>query len=132
MRVAGQDARSARSVVLGRAPEQFRALFARKYQESFGAGISLQASKQSHILVSYMPANDSLSRPAQASIDNVLGESGQFELLIRLWGECVDALKPLSRKLAQGADLTTREAYEALPEGHAGVDGRAARALLDA
>jgi len=118
--VARQDVRSPRSVVVNRLPEQFRELFERKYEERFGSGMKLRTAARPHRL-EYRPGSPTLlySMGLQArqaiSIPNVLGIGGQFKPLVRIWTDCIEELRPLSRQAAKGMDLTTREAYWALP-----------------
>jgi uncharacterized tellurite resistance protein B-like protein len=68
-----------------------------------------------------------LSRVADAikpiRIPHVMGIQSQFKPLIEIWTSCIEDLKPLSRAMARGADVLTRDAYEALPDDlKAGVE----------
>jgi uncharacterized tellurite resistance protein B-like protein len=121
--VAKRDERSPRSVVSARVPEQFGELFRRKYHECFGKGMRLRSAARDH-RIEYHPGSITLlhAGPPQAStaldpisIPNVYGIQSQFKPLVRIWSECVEELRPLSRRAAKDADLTTREAYWALP-----------------
>jgi len=118
--VAKQDVRSPRSVVANRVPEHFRDLFGRRYQERFGGGMKLRTAARPHRL-EYRPGSPTLlySTGLQArqpiSIPNVLGIASQFRPLVQIWTDCIEELRPLSRRAAKGLDLTTREAYWALP-----------------
>ena len=58
MRIARQDPRCPRSVMLDRLPEQFKSLFEKRYHEQFGEGMILKASKRDRSL-SYRPASPS-------------------------------------------------------------------------
>ena len=49
-------------------------------------------------------------------IPHVMGIQSQFKPLIEIWTGCIEDLKPLSRAMARGAEVLTREAYEALPD----------------
>ena len=49
-------------------------------------------------------------------IPHVMGIQSQFKPLIEIWTGCIEDLKPLSRAMARGAEVLTRDAYEALPE----------------
>jgi len=119
--VARQDVRTTRSVVVDRAPEQFMSLFTQKYREQFGEGVMLKVSDRERLL-GYHPASPSLlglgyssAALAPVSIPNVLGIQSQFKPLVRIWSECIEELRAYSRAVSKGADITTREAYEALP-----------------
>lgn len=122
MRVAKLDPRSPRSVVLDRLPEQFRVLFAKRYEERFGEGMLLRAAKRDREVI-YRPANpslidgfDSLTVIEPVRVPNVPGIQSQFEPLVRIWSSCIEELKPLNRVIAKGAEVTTRAVYEALPK----------------
>jgi hypothetical protein len=122
MRLARLDPRAPRSVVLDRLPEQFRTLFAKRYAEHFGEGLLLKSAKRDREVV-YRPASPSLLQQvgsgaflAPVRVPNVLGIQSQFSPLIQIWTSCIEELKPLSRLMARGAEVTTRAAYEALPE----------------
>jgi len=119
--VARNDIRSSRSVVVARVAEQFRALFYKKYTDSFGPGLELKAAARERLL-EYKPASPTVlhgmshySLPG-IRIPNVLGLSSQFKPLVDLWEECIEELKPLSREIGKGRDMLTRQAYQALPE----------------
>jgi len=122
MRLARLDPRSPRSVVLERLPEQFRTLFAKRYAEKFGEGLLLRAAKRDREVV-YRPASPSMLEQIHARnyfepvrVPNILGIQSQFAPLIPIWTSCIEELKPLSRVMARGAEVTTRAAYDALPE----------------
>jgi uncharacterized tellurite resistance protein B-like protein len=119
--VARQDIRIKRSVVVDRAPDQFVSLFMQKYREQFGQGMMLKVSDRER-LVGYHPASPSLLELGYSSdalapvrIPNVLGIQSQFKPLIQIWSNCIEELRAYSRAVSKGADITTREAYEALP-----------------
>jgi uncharacterized tellurite resistance protein B-like protein len=121
LRIAKLDARCPRSVVIDRLPDQFNALFDKRYCEEFGEGLRLRASESDRALT-YRPASPSLlshftydSYPC-VRLANVLGIQSQFSPLVSLWSSCVDELRPLSRIAAKGVELTTRAAYDALPD----------------
>lgn len=119
--VARQDIRTTRSVVVDRAPEQFISLFMQKYRELFGDGMMLKVSDRKRLL-GYHPASPSLLELGFSStaltpvrIPNVLGIQSQFKQLVQIWSECIEELRAYSRAVSRGTDITTREAYEALP-----------------
>jgi len=123
MRIARQDPRSPRSVVLDRLPEQFESLFEKRYREQFGGGLILNASESDRSL-SYRPASPSLLFNATLSarfiapikIPNVTAVQSQFSPLITIWSSCIEELRPLNRVVAKGIEANTREAFEALPD----------------
>ena len=57
---------------------------------------------------------------------NVLGIQSQFSPLVAIWSSCIEELRPVSRVLAKGIEVDSREAFEALPEELQG-DGRTSR-----
>jgi uncharacterized tellurite resistance protein B-like protein len=118
--MASQDARFPRSVVAQRLPEQFENLFRKKYTAAYGKGLLLQCAKRP-LQIGYRPATASWdvrssSYLTSVEIPNVMGIPSQFNGLVDIWNETIDELKPLSRKLAKGIEVNTREAYDALPE----------------
>jgi len=125
MRLAKQHPHAPRSVVEERAPIEFQTLFAKKYEDRFGNGLELQVAKRDRTIQYSQPASPSLLKLRSAnanfsegvSIPNVLGLQSQFLPLVKIMEECIRDLKPLSRRLAQGAEVTCRKAYELLPEG---------------
>ena len=121
-RIARLDPRSPRSVVLERLPDQFNALFLKRYKDRYGDGMKLTAAKRDRE-VTYQPASPSRSPYTSSStelkpvkIPHVMGIQSQFAPLVKIWTSCVEELKPLSRVMAKGADVSNRAAYEALPE----------------
>ena len=122
IRIARLDPRAPRSVVLNRLPEEFSVLFAKRYRERFGDGLSLKVSKRDKE-ITYRPASPSLPNFAFApdtlppvKVPNVMGIQSQFNPLIELWTGCINELKPLSRVIAKGHEALTRQAFEALPD----------------
>jgi uncharacterized tellurite resistance protein B-like protein len=119
--VARQDVRTTRSVVVDRAPKQFMSLFMQKYRERFGDGMMLNVAARER-LIEYHPASPSLlelryssAALAPVRIPDVLGIQSQFKDLVQIWSECIKELRAYSRVLGKGADITTRDAFEALP-----------------
>lgn len=119
--VARQDVRTTRSVVIDRVPEQFMSLFMQKYHDRFGEGMMLKVADRDRLL-EYHPASPSLlelryssSGWAPVRIPNVLGVQSQFVQLVQIWNTCVEELRGYSRVVGKGVDITTREAWEALP-----------------
>lgn len=122
IRLAKLDPRAPRSVVLNRLPDQFDALFRKRYQEELGDGLLLRVAKRDRPIV-YRPASPSLcdgdARNGELEAvpaPNVLGIQSQFSPVVRIWTSCIEDLKPLSRIVSRGVEVATRAAYEALPE----------------
>lgn len=119
--VARQDVRTTRSVVIDRVSEQFITLFTQKYHDQFGEGMMLKVADRERLL-EYHPASRSLlelryssSGWAPVRIPNVLGVQSQFSQLVQIWNLCIEELRAYSRAVGKGVDVTTREAWEALP-----------------
>jgi len=122
LRLVRQDPRSPRSVVIDRLPEQFNLLFEKRYREQFGDGLILRAAKRDRT-ISYRPASSSLlgsdwsgSSIESIKIPNVMGIQSQFSPLVELWSFCIEELRPLSRVVAKGMQIHTRDAFESLPD----------------
>jgi hypothetical protein len=123
LRMARQDPRSPRSIVLDRLPDEFNSLFTRRYHEKFGDGLALKVSKRERSIV-YRPASPSLlfnpsaanPPPEPIMVPNVLGIQSQFSPLVAIWSTCIEELRPVSRILAKGIEVDSREAFEALPQ----------------
>ena len=123
MRIARQDPRAPRSIVLDRLPEQFKSLFETRYREQFGEGLTLKVSKRDRSVI-YRPASASLLTDSKLSgrsiepikIANVLGIQSQFSPLVSIWSTCIGESRPLSRVLAKGIEVESRDAFEALPD----------------
>ena len=117
-RISQNDARSPNSVVLKRLPEEFRALYVKKFESRFGQKFILKVAQRNRSL-SHHPASPSLLGRVNAipaiPIPDVLGIQSQFKPLIDIWTECISELKATSSKVAKGLDLSSREAYEVLP-----------------
>jgi hypothetical protein len=77
---------------------------------------------ESERLIEYHPASPSLMELGHSSasfaavrIPDVLGFQSQFVHLSQIWNVCVEELRDFSRAVGKGLDITTREAWEALP-----------------
>jgi uncharacterized tellurite resistance protein B-like protein len=124
-RVAELDHRSSRSVVVKRVSEEFDKLFMLKYQNRFNQGMYLDAAKKDRAIY-YTPASPTMPKPShghnqpypipEAVIPNVLGLEEQFIPLVEIWSECIDELKPLSRKVSKSIDPKSLDVFDALPE----------------
>lgn len=124
-RVAELDQRSSRSVVTERVPEEFNELFSLKYQNRYKQGMHIEATTKDRAIY-YTPASPTMPKPSfnydthatirEAIIPNAIGQEDQFTPLVNIWSECIEELKPLSRKISKNADTHTIEAYNALPE----------------
>jgi uncharacterized tellurite resistance protein B-like protein len=122
MRICLQDPRCPRGVVWDRLQDQFAALFEGRYHDQFGDGLVLRVSKRERTL-RYRPASPALLDWGSADrtgrsvkIPDVLGIQSQFAPLVNLWSSCIEELRPLSRVVAKGLDVATRDAFEVLPE----------------
>ena len=106
-----------RSVVLKRAPEEFKLLFKNKYQAKFGQGMELTVVVQLK-KISYHIASPSLPSTLikSISIPDVVGAKEQFTPLLEIWSQCIEELRKFSRALSQGMKTTDRDAYMALPK----------------
>ncbi|NLN76351.1 MAG: hypothetical protein GX139_08570 [Armatimonadetes bacterium] len=116
--LASHDVRFANSVVVQRLTEQFEQLFATKYREAFGDGLLLQCAARPLVLhyKTATPSFKSSQHMTDVVVPNVMGLPSQFNKMVEIWTACIDELRPLSRKLAKGIDVNSREAYNALPE----------------
>ena len=120
--IARQHPAAARSVVVDRAPEQFLALFAKRYKERFSEGLVLKCHKRQREIQYGHPANPSVATMRQPKfappvfVPDALAVQGQFVPLFKIWSECIEELKPLSRRLAKGAAENPRLVYELLPD----------------
>lgn len=112
--VADSLPQTPRSVVTKRVPEEFATLFAKRYRERFGEGITLRASKRP-ATASYTPASAAL-KPLTLPIPDALGIPSQFKPLADIWNSCLADLRTLSKVAMKGSSETlTVEAWEALP-----------------
>jgi uncharacterized tellurite resistance protein B-like protein len=116
--LASHDVRFPSSVVVQRLPKQFEQLFAKKYREAFGDGLLLQCAARPLVLhyKTATPSFKSSQHMTDVVVPNVMGLPSQFNKMVEIWTACIDELRPLSRKLAKGIDVNSREAYNALPE----------------
>ncbi len=82
----------------------------------------LKVAKRERVL-GYRPASPTLlleaelqpSTSGSVTIANVLGIQSQFAPLAAIWSSCIEELRPLSRVLAKGIEVQSREAFDALP-----------------
>lgn len=112
--VAEQSPQSQRSVVTKRVGDEFRVLFANRYNEQFGDGLQLRTSKRER-RISYGPASAVIDH-ASLTVPNALGIPSQFKRLSEIWNSCIDDLRKLS-SVSRGktdAPLTAKE-WEAMP-----------------
>lgn len=115
--VADQSNLTQHSVVLRRAPEQFRELFEKRYAAKCGEGLALSASKRNRT-ITYRPASAALTA-VTVNVCNPLSLTRQFKAVIEIWNECVEELRRFSSAVrddgGQGSELSAA-AWEALPE----------------
>lgn len=122
-RVAQQDVRSPRSVLLKRHPDLHKEAFLKRLEVQFPGGFQARAGKRDRRL-EYFPASATLGRIydvggplAGERIPNVLGTPSQFSPLVSVWVQTIEDLKQYDRahkKAAAGE--CTGDMYEALPE----------------
>ena len=119
--VSAQDPRCPRSIVLDRLPEAFNSLFQKRYRDQFGEGMLLKVAKRERVL-GYRPASPTLLLEAELNPRH-LGRlrspmCSEFRVslpLAAIWSSCIEELRPLSRVLAKGIEVQSREAFDALP-----------------
>lgn len=116
--LTSHDPRATNSVVVERVNEQFQQLFEKKYRDAFGAGITLEPTKDRTF--KYRPASPTLAYQASEwqslRVPNILGSKKQFTPLVKIWNECIEELRPLSRAIQKGLAPDSRELYQILPE----------------
>lgn len=130
--VASELPQSRRSVVTARAGDEFKELFLKRYSEKFDEGLTLQPAARAREFV-YQPASAAIGS-ATCETSNPLGRMSQFKPLSRLWNECIEDLRALSktRQRQQEDEELTPEAWEALPpELQADSDHPLTKALCD-
>ena len=118
--VAARDFNSRRSVVVTRVKEEFKELFAKRYQEKFPEGVKLDSASRNTRLY-YRAASPTLlyngRQDLSISIPDVLGLSSQFKPLVNIWNSCVDDLAGYSRARSKsGPTAKNLKAYFALPD----------------
>lgn len=104
------------SVVLDRAPQEFAALFARRYVDAYDGGLVPAAAARPHRLT-YYPAWSG-SRNFEVSLPNVFGRPAQLKRAFEVWNACIEDLKELStvrRKYGGDAATLSVEEWQALP-----------------
>ncbi len=112
--VAEQSPLSQRSVVTKRVGDEFRVLFAKRYQEQFGEGLQLRTSKRERH-ISYGPASAVIDH-ASLAVPNALGIPSQFKKFSAIWNGCIDDLRKLSSVTKGKTDAAlTAQAWEAMP-----------------
>lgn len=111
---AEESPHSQRSVVTKRINDEFRTLFAKRYEEQFGKGLALKTAKRERKIV-YRPATSEM-KEVWIKVPNVLGISSQFKKLAAIWNECIEDLRKLSSvaRTQQAGELTAA-AWEAMP-----------------
>lgn len=122
-RLAGQDVRSPRSVLLKRHPDLHSEAFQKRFDSKFPEGFQAKAGKRDRRL-EYFPASATLGRIhdvggplAGEHIPNVMGTSSQFSPLVALWVQAIEDIKAYDRAHKKAADGEfTGDMYEALPE----------------
>jgi len=116
--VASSLEEAKRGVVVTRSRSELYALFAKRYLEQHGQGITLVGAARD-LAVSYHAASSGLALGArlEARWANPLGRPSQFKPLVTLWNSCVEDLRKYSsaqRKSASPGELTAAM-WEAMP-----------------
>lgn len=122
-RLAQNDVRSPRSVVVKRHPDLHVEAFSKRIDQKFPNGFRLKAAKRLRRL-EYFTASSTLGRLhdsggplADQRIPNVLGLPSQFQPLVDLWTQTNEDLKAYDRAHKKaGEGEFTAGMYEALPE----------------
>ena len=107
-RVARKDSPFQNIVVPIAPSEELKSLFKKRYQEQFGSGLILEASRDD-LEIQYSPSNPSLPIDASSSgssntrirIPTVLGFKSQFHPLANILSRCVDELRLSNRVLTE-------------------------------
>lgn len=122
IRVAHANPESVQSVIRKRLPDEFDALFAKRYAEKFDAGLQLRVSKRPR-QHAYRPASGGLSE-VSCTVADPMGIPSQFKPLAEIWNSCVNDLRKLSKVgAAAHSDELTVEVWESMPpELRQGVD----------
>ncbi|MFP4601262.1 MAG: hypothetical protein ACLFVJ_23645, partial [Persicimonas sp.] len=120
---AERDPRTTNSVVTSRVRDEAKKLFAKRYEEQYGASQYLRKGSRSSI--DYRPAGSTLSYEAQAleredlleaSLNDPLSNTKQFAPIANLLEECIDGLRSYSRAMGGETDgEMTPETWEKLP-----------------
>jgi uncharacterized tellurite resistance protein B-like protein len=120
---AKRHPQSTNSVVLDRARDESKHLFAHKYKRKYVEG--LQVTAQSHKQLEYNPASSSVSKELRLAGEDVelrvpypdpLATPGQFAGSVEILEECIDELRSYSREVRDSPDEElTVEKWLALP-----------------
>lgn len=115
-----QDQRTKRSIVLDRASNEFRKLFAIRYDNLPKNKLIPKFGKRT-LRIEYHAASPTLLKGSEfgsivrvAECQEVIGWKRQFSVVTKLFNDCIDELKTYSRKTATYAK-DTAIAYESLP-----------------
>jgi uncharacterized tellurite resistance protein B-like protein len=120
---AERDPRTTNSVVTNRVRNEATKLFAKRYEQQYGAGQRLRIGSKTSI--DYRPASSTLSYEAkalgredflEASLNDPLSNTKQFAPIANMLEECIDGLRSYSRAVGGEADgEMTSETWEKLP-----------------
>ncbi len=107
-RVARRDSPFQNIVVPIAPSDELKSLFKKRYQEQFGSGLILEASRDD-LEIQYSPSNPSLlidissseSSNTRIRIPTVLGFKSQFQSLTNILSRCVDELRLSNRVLSE-------------------------------
>jgi tellurite resistance protein len=122
-RIAANDKRSPRGIVVYRHADLHLEAFRKRFENAFPQGMELKQSKRDRRL-EYFPASATLGRLhdsggplANERLPNVLGIPSQFQPLVEIWSSCLDDLRAYDRAHRRsGGEDNTVEMFESLPE----------------
>jgi uncharacterized tellurite resistance protein B-like protein len=119
-RIALIHPRAIRSVVATRLPKEFAELFQRRYRDRsldtrklMTTGVMRQVGY--HCASATIGSGYARIEVPPVQIPDVLGQTAPVSEYVDIWNECIEELKPVSRKIASGLSIDSREAFEALP-----------------
>lgn len=111
--------------IVKKSPVLLKQIFRKKFLVQFMEGIQISPDYD-HFLLNYTPASPTLPRTSGYSRGSNLIElltlpippldSQPYEMLKKIWSECIDELKPAISKLDKTEGKITKEVYSALPD----------------
>ena len=115
-----------KSIITQKLSKQFRQLFATKFMMQYPDGFKIKPLKKT-FNYRYPPVNPSLSQYFRNNLDGLLiggveiinpprNIKSQFSKIINIWSDCIEELKPASRKISKGEQELTAQAYQLLPD----------------
>lgn len=114
--IASMSEDAKRGVVVTRSADELLKLFSKRYRDSFGEGIVVDAAKRA-LRIQYRPASPSLLSIAETMtvlVPDVMKRVGQFRKAVYLWNDCIDDLRKTSSRKRDGRPLDA-DGWAALP-----------------